>query len=87
MLNCVQLFATPWTVACQALLSMGFSRQGYLSGLPFLSKGSSHPGTEPTSPAVEAPNLNHWTIKGPSLVAQMVKKPPAIKIWVRSLGW
>ena len=28
-LSCVQLFATPWTVACQAPLSMGFSRQEY----------------------------------------------------------
>ena len=47
-----------------------------------------HPGTEPTSPAVEAQNLNHQTIKGTSLVAQMVKNPPAMrKIWVRSLGW
>ena len=27
--------ATPWTVACQALLFMGFSRQEYCSGLPF----------------------------------------------------
>ena len=33
----VQLFATPWTVACQALLSMGFPRQEYWSGLPFPS--------------------------------------------------
>ena len=33
----VQLFATPWTVACQDPLSMGFSRQEYWSGLPFLS--------------------------------------------------
>ena len=31
-LSCVQLFATLWTVACQALLSMGFSRQEYCSG-------------------------------------------------------
>ena len=30
----VRLFATPWTVAHQAPLSMGFSRQGYWSGLP-----------------------------------------------------
>ena len=30
----VQLFVTPWTVACQAPLSMGFSRQEYWSGLP-----------------------------------------------------
>ena len=32
--NHVQFFATPWTVACQAPLSMGFSRQEYWSGLP-----------------------------------------------------
>ena len=31
----VQLFATPWTVTCQAPLIMGFSRQEYWSGLPF----------------------------------------------------
>ena len=35
----VQLFATLWTVACQAPLSMGFSRQDYLSGLPCLPPG------------------------------------------------
>ena len=32
-------FATPWTVACQAPLSMGFPRQEYLSGLLFLFQG------------------------------------------------
>ena len=32
--SCVQLFATQWTVALQAPLSMGFSRQEYCSGLP-----------------------------------------------------
>jgi len=37
--SCVQLFATPWTVACQAPLSMGFSRHEYWSGLPFPSPG------------------------------------------------
>ena len=31
-LSCVQLFATPWTITCQALLSMGFSRQEHWSG-------------------------------------------------------
>ena len=36
-LSCVQLFATPWTVAHQAPLSMEFSRQEYWSGLPFPS--------------------------------------------------
>ena len=35
-LSCVWLFATPWTVAYHAPLSMGFSRQKYWSGLPFL---------------------------------------------------
>ena len=36
-LSRVQLFATPWTVAYQAPLSIGFSRQEYWSGLPFPS--------------------------------------------------
>ena len=35
--SCVRLFATPWTVAYQAPPSVGFSRQEYLSGLPFPS--------------------------------------------------
>ena len=35
----VRLCATPWTVACQAPLSMGFSRQEYWSGLPYLLQG------------------------------------------------
>ena len=35
----VQLFATLWTLVCQALLSMGFSRQVYWSRLPFPSPG------------------------------------------------
>ena len=38
-LSCVRLFATPWIVAYQAPLSMGFSRQEYWSGLPFPSPG------------------------------------------------
>ena len=44
---------TPWTVAYQAALSMGFSRQEYWSGLPFPSPGDfSDPGIEPGSPAL-----------------------------------
>ena len=35
----VQLFVTQWTIACQAPLSMGFSKQEYSSGLPFPSPG------------------------------------------------
>ena len=42
--------ATPWTVARQAPLSLGFSRQEYWSGLPFPSPGAlPNPGTEPGS--------------------------------------
>ena len=45
--------ATPWTIACQAPLSMGFSRQEYWSGLPFPSPGDlPDPGIEPGSPAL-----------------------------------
>ena len=39
LLSRAGLFATPWTVACQASLSMGFSRQEYWSGLPFSPQG------------------------------------------------
>ena len=50
-LGCHSLFVTPWTVAHQAPLSMGFSRQGYWSGLPFASPWDlSDPGIEPSSP-------------------------------------
>ena len=42
---------TPWTVACQAPLAMGFPRQEYWSELPFLSSGDlPDPGMEPASP-------------------------------------
>ena len=51
----VRLFATPWTVACQAPLSMGFSRQEYWSGFPFPSPGDlPNPGIEPGSTTLQA---------------------------------
>ena len=52
---------TPWTVAHQAPLSMGFSRQEYWSGLPFPSPGDlPYPGIEPSSPALQIPHcLSH----------------------------
>ena len=50
--------ATPWTVACQVPLSMGFSRQEYWSGVPFTSPWDlPDPGIEPTSPALQADSL------------------------------
>ena len=52
--SCLTL-ETPWTVACQAPLSMGFSRQEYWSGLPFPSPGDLLiPGIEPESSALQA---------------------------------
>ena len=55
----VQLFATPWTVTCQAPQSMGFSRQECWSGLPFPSPGDlPNPGTEPAS--LISPTVTVW---------------------------
>ena len=45
---------TPWTVACQAPLSLEFSRQEYWHGLPFPSPGDlPNPGIEPGSPPLQ----------------------------------
>ena len=53
MFSCVRLFVTPWTVACQVSLSMGFSRQEYWSGLLFPPPGDlTDSGIEPISPAL-----------------------------------
>ena len=59
----VQLFATLWTVAHQAPLSMGFSRQEYWNGLPVssFSRDLPDPKTEPMSPALAGIYFYHWT--------------------------
>ena len=74
--SCLTL-VTPWTVACQALLSVGFSWKEYWSGLPFPSpEHLPQPGIELWSPAPQA-----------SLVAQLVKNPPTTQeTLVRFLG-
>ena len=49
---------TTWTVACQAPLSIGFSRQEYWCGLPFPSPGDlPDPGIEPRFPVFQADSL------------------------------
>ena len=57
----IQLCATLWTVVCHALLSMGFSRQEYWSGLSFLLPGDlPNAGMEPMtfkSPALAGGSL------------------------------
>ena len=59
----VGLFAAPWTVSCQAPLSMGFSRQDYRSGLSFLSPGYlPDPGIKPVSPALAG---GFWVVSLP----------------------
>ena len=67
----VQLFVIQWTIACQAPMSMGFSRQECWSGLPFPPPGDlPAPGIEPTSPALQEDSLpseppgkpNNWVV-------------------------
>ena len=72
--SCVRLFATPWTVAHQASLSMGFSRKEHWSGLPCPPPGDlPDPGIKPASPALHAdsftaelpgkPSYSPWGLK------------------------
>ena len=66
LLSRVQLFLTSWTPACQAPLSVEFSRQEYWSGLLLRSPGAlPNPGMEPTSPA----------LAGGSFTAEPPEKP------------
>ena len=68
LLSQVRLFATPWTVACQAPLSLGFSRQEYWSGLPFPSPGDlPDPGIKLRSPALQVDSLHLSHHRNPSL--------------------
>ena len=53
LLSCIWPFVTPWTVADQCSLSIGFPRQEYWNGLPFPSpRDLPYPGIRPVSPAL-----------------------------------
>ena len=66
VLSCVWLFATPWSITCQAFLSKEFSRQEYWSGLPFSTSGDlPDPGIEPVSLAVPALAVRFVTTEPP----------------------
>ena len=66
-------FCIPWTVACQASASMGFSRQEYWGGLPFPSPGDlPDPRIELTSLALARRFFTTWPYKN---------KPMAIFLW------
>ena len=54
---------SPWTVACQVPLSMGFSRQENWSGLPFpSSEDLPDSGIKPGSPALQADSFTVWVV-------------------------
>ena len=64
----------PWTVAYQASLSMGFSRQEYWSGLSFPSPGDLRdPRIEPRSPALQADSLLSEPPGKPSIFHSFLK--------------
>ena len=92
LLSCVRLSATPWTLAHQAPLSIGFSRHKYWSGLPFSSLGDlPDPGVKPRSPALQAdslpseppgkpslsPDLSSMTITSSSISTTFCKENPS----------
>ena len=66
VLSPIRLFESPWTVARQAPLSMGFPSQGYWSGLPFPPPGGlPDPGMEPASPALTGGFFIIWPLEKP----------------------
>ena len=68
LLSHVRLLATPWTVARQVPLSMGFSRQEYWSRLPFPSQRDlPDPGIKPRSPTLQVDSLPSEPSGKPSL--------------------
>ena len=67
-LGCVWLFMTPWTVAHQTPLSMGFSRQEYRSGLPFSTS------RDLPDPAL-SPHLCIFTLAGGFFTIESPGKP------------
>ena len=83
-------FGTPWTITHQAPLSMGFPRQEYWSGLPFPSPGDlPSPGTEPTSPALQADSLplSHLgSAMGGKREILLLQVPELIRAWSDSEG-
>ena len=83
-LSCVQHFATLWTVAHQAPLSMEFSRQEYWSGLPFLPPGDLlDPGIKPVSSA----SLDSLALVGRTFITEPHGKPTYMYIYSESYSY
>ena len=72
LLSHVHLFVTTWSVAYQAPLSVGFSRQEYWSGLPLPSPGDlPNPGTEPRFPTLQEDALLSEPPGNPKLIKRL----------------
>ena len=79
-LSHVRLFATLWTAASQAPLSLGFSRQEYWSGLPLPSPGDLHnSGIEPGSPTLQADDALLSKPPGKPMINPQVKSYVTVK--------
>ena len=68
-LSCVQLFVTPWTVAHQTPLSMGFHRQEYQSELPF------PPSEDLPGPGIKLMSSASPTLAGRLFASESTGKP------------
>ena len=87
-LSHVQRFATPWTAALQAPLTMRFPRQGYWSGLPFPSPGG------PPNPGIEPPSLASLALAGGFFTNELPRKPENLRypsffqrLFWQNVGW
>ena len=81
-------FSTPWTVACQAPLSTGFSRQACWSGLSFPPPGDPpDPGTEPMSPALAGRFFYHWATWEALVEVYCFLKNCFIILWFSAYKW
>ena len=85
LLSRVQLFASPWTVAVQAPLSMGFSRQEYWNGLLFPSPGDlPDAGIKRASPGRRI--LSHWATWEALCEACVIPLMVTATLWERHYG-
>ena len=84
---CLTLFKTPWTVAHQGPLSVGFSRQEYWSGLPFPFPGDlPDPGIEPESYALQADSLPSEPQRGNALGDSSLRDTAALLAELRPVS-
>ena len=77
---------TPWTVACQAPLSIEFFRQEYWSGFPFPPPGDlPDPGIKPASPVSPAVAGGFLTTELPGKPMVSLNAPKLVKVYRKSI--